>query len=75
MIDINDVASLRERSRELFSNIDRVMTPYYDGERGRPLQEYYLPCKILIEKVRNKDDFGEDFRFAIGFLKDSLEWE
>lgn len=74
-LDLRDSRSLEERASEIFYTVERVMNPYYIGERGRPLQVYYLPCKNLIDNAYEKRDFENDIPFALGFLKDSLEWE
>lgn len=74
-LDLQDSISLQERAREIFDNIDRVMTPYYVGERGEPLQGYYLSCKRMIDDARLKNDFRKDIPLAIDYLIGSLEWE
>jgi len=74
-LNLRDAGSLEERAKEISDNIKRVMTPYYTGERGEPLQYYYVPCQTLLEKALEKRDFKDDFPQALDFLISSLEWE
>ena len=74
-LNLHNPIELEQRADEIITNVRRVMTPYVEGERGKPLRDYYVPAVRFIELAFEKRDFRKEFPESLDFMIGSIEWE